>query len=224
VLSTGTVGVFTETVTLLPTDFNSGGYSKLLAPETVTITGTVVAAPPPIPISRVANAWGDVHLTTFDGLYYNYQAAGEFVLSESTVAGDNFQIQSRLQPLGSSSVTLTTAIGAQIGSDRVTFEADRGNVVWIDGVASSLTSLNNVVALAGGTLEQQSANSWELIWNTGEQLQVTDEGSYFNLNVSLPNSDAGQVQGLLGPDNGNPADDLALPIANGGSVLGTTTT
>ena len=224
VLSTGTVGVFTETVTLSPTDYNPGGYSKQLAPETVTITGTVVAAPKPIPVARIGNAWGDVHITTFDGLYYNFQAEGEFVLARSTVAGDSFQIQTRLQPLGSSSVTLTTAIAAQIGTDRVTFEAGRADVVWIDGVAASLTAQNAVVSLAGGTLEQQSANSYLLIWNTGEQLQVTDAGSYLNVNVSLPNSDAGNVQGLLGPDNGNPADDLALPIANGGTILGTSTT
>ncbi len=189
----------------------------------MTITGTVVAAPPPVPVDRVANSWGDVHITTFDGLYYDFQGAGEFVYAESTVAGDTFQIQARMEPLAAgSSVSLNTEIAAQIGSDRVTFEAGRADVVWIDGVAvSSLNALNHVVALAGGTLEEQSANSWTLVWATGEQLQVTDEGAYFNINVSLPNSDAGKVQGLLGNDDGNPLNDLMLP---GGTVLAQPTT
>jgi hypothetical protein len=221
VLSTGTVGTFTETITLTPTGYNAGGYSAALTPETVTITGTVVAAPPPVPVNRVADAWGDVHLTTFDGLYYNFQAEGEFVLSESTVAGDTFAVQARMQPLGSSSVTLNTEIAAQIGNDRVTFEAGRANTVFIDGVASSLSSLNAVVTLAGGVLEENSANSYTLVWNTGEQLQVTDEGTYLNATVSLPNSDAGKVQGLLGNDDGNPSNDLMLP---GGTVLPQPTT
>ena len=31
---------------------------------------------------------GDVHLTTFDGLLYNFQAVGEFVLAKSTAPGE----------------------------------------------------------------------------------------------------------------------------------------
>jgi hypothetical protein len=220
VLSTGTVGTFTETVTLTPTGYNPSSFSEVLAPETVTITGTVVAAPLPTPPNHVGYAWGDVHLTTFDGLYYDFQAAGEFVLAQSTVAGDSFAIQARMQPWSTgSSVSVNTEIAAQIGADRVTFGIGRGNFVWIDGVAASLTS--PVVNFAGGTLEQLSANSFRVLWNTGEELDVTNNGSYINATVSLPGSDAGKVQGLLGTDNGDPAKDLTLP---GGTVLAQPTT
>ncbi|MGA3402177.1 MAG: VWD domain-containing protein, partial [Acetobacteraceae bacterium] len=222
VLSSATVGVFTETITLDPIGYNPSGYSGTLTPETVTITGTVVAAPPPTPVARVADAWGDVHLTTFDGLYYNFQAAGEFILSESTIPGDSFEIQTRMQPYGgSSSVSVNTMVGAQVGNDRVTFGIDRTDTVWIDGQGVSLSS-DPVVTLADGTLEQTSADSYRLVWNTGEELDVTNEGAYLNVTVSLPNSDAGNVQGLLGNDNGNPANDLTLPggapIASGGTI------
>jgi hypothetical protein len=210
VLTTGTVGTFTETITLDPIGYNPSGYSGTLAPITVTVTGTVVAAPPPVPPGRVADAWGDVHLTTFDGLYYNFQAEGEFVLTESTIPGDTFAIQARMQPWSTgSSVSVNTMIAAQVGDDRVTFAIDRPDVVWIDGVAQSMSS--PVINLADGTLEQTSADAYTLIWNTGEELQVTDDGSYLSVTVSLPSSDAGNVQGLLGPDNGNPDDDLQLP-------------
>ena len=147
-----------------------------------------------------------MHLTTFDGLYYNFQAAGEFVLSESTIPGDTFEIQARMQPWnGSSSVSVNTMIAAEVGSDRVTFGIDRTDTVWIDGQGVSLSS-NPVVTLADGTLEQTSADTYRLVWNTGEELDITDAGSYLNATVSLPSSDAGNVQGLLGNDGGNPAE------------------
>ena len=69
---------------------------------------------------------------------------------------------------------------------------------------------------------KRSADTYRLVWNTGEELDITDDGSYLNATVSLPSSDAGKVQGLLGNDGGNPADDLTLPggapIATGGSI------
>ena len=34
---------------------------------------------------------GDVHLTTYDGLHYDFQAAGEFILTQSTLFGDLFK-------------------------------------------------------------------------------------------------------------------------------------
>ncbi len=36
---------------------------------------------------------GDPHLTTFDSRPYNFYAVGEFVLAQSTVAGDLFDVQ-----------------------------------------------------------------------------------------------------------------------------------
>jgi hypothetical protein len=42
-LNTGTVGEFTQTITLDPTGYNSSGFSGTLAAETLTVTGTVVA-------------------------------------------------------------------------------------------------------------------------------------------------------------------------------------
>jgi Hint domain len=42
-LDTGTVGTFSQTITLDPTGYNSGGFIETLDPETLTLTGTVVA-------------------------------------------------------------------------------------------------------------------------------------------------------------------------------------
>src|SRR5262249_29626408 len=56
-----------------------------------------------------------------------------------------------------------------------------------------------------------SANTYQLIWNTGEALTVTDEGSYLNVKVGLGANDTpGSVIGLLGSNQGQ-ANDFQLP-------------
>ena len=42
------------------------------------------------------DSWGDPHQITFDGIHYDFQAAGEFVFLESAL--DNRQIQVRQEP------------------------------------------------------------------------------------------------------------------------------
>ena len=159
----------------------------------------------------VTRIFGDVHLTTFDGLYYNFQAEGEFVLTKSMLPADTFQVQIRLQPWnGSTSVSVMTQVAAQVGSDRVTFDVTRPGTVWVDGSAVTISATNPIVVLNGGVLVQTSATNYDIFYNTGETVQVTSEGSYLNLSVGLgPNNTAGSVVGLLGSDAGQ-ANDFQL--------------
>ena len=83
---------------------------------------------------------GDVHITSFSGLHYDFQAAGEFVAAKATDPNDPFQVQIRLQPwFTGSSVSVTTQVATEVGSDRVTFDLDRADAgtgfVWVDGSA-----------------------------------------------------------------------------------------
>ncbi len=158
-----------------------------------------------------ATAWGDPHLTTFDGLLYDFQAVGEFTLAQSTLASDSYDVQVRLQPYGTSlSVSIITQVAAVVGSDRVTFDLTRPNTVWVDGSASTLSAANPIVALNGGFLLELSANQYLVFWNTGETLTVTKYGSYLGVSTQLaPDEGAGSVKGLLGSDSGT-ANDFQL--------------
>jgi hypothetical protein len=70
--------------------------------------------------------------------------------------------------------------------------------------------------LLGGQLTELSANAYQLSWNTGEVLTVTNEGDYLDYNVELgPNATPGSTYGLLGPNAGQ-ADDFTMPD---GSIL-----
>ena len=162
--------------------------------------------------------WGDVHLTTFDGLHYDFQAAGEFVLAKSKVSGDFFQVQIRLAPydFGGSvpaskvSVSVTTQLAAQVGIDRVTFGVGRPKIVTVNGSATALSMSNPVLNLSGGQLIELSPSIYQLVWNTGEQMTVTYAGSYLNYTLSLPqNAAPGSVVGLLGSLSGA-ANDFQL--------------
>ena len=159
-----------------------------------------------------SNGRGDVHLQTFSGQLYDFQAAGEFTLAKSTQSGNSFDIRARLQPwYQSASVSVMTQIAAAMGSDRITFGLGRDALVYVDGVASTISQSNPIVQLNGGYVVQTSANTYALIWNTGEVAQVSNDGSYLSIDVSLgPKDGANSVQGLLGPDNGT-ANDFQLP-------------
>ncbi|HEY2617868.1 MAG TPA: Hint domain-containing protein, partial [Acetobacteraceae bacterium] len=151
------------------------------------------------------------------GLYYNFQAAGEFILSQSTQPGDSFQVQIRLQPWENSSyVSVITQAAAAVGSDRVTFGVGRSNFVMVDGQSTTLSASNPTLNLAGGQLVRVSSAEYQLTWNTGEVLTVLNGGTYLNLDIAGGPADGpGSLQGLLGSDSGA-ADEFALP---NGTVL-----
>ena len=162
----------------------------------------------------------DPHLYTFDGLHYDFQTAGEFILSRQT-SGGNFEVQARISaPIGVTSYSVITELGIQVGNDRVTIDSTRANVVWVNGVAATFT--NGVDTLASGTITQKGS-SYIVALNTGESVnaQIVSNGMQYgpgttsqginttlSLNpfVELP----GAVQGLLGNANGTASKDLTL--------------
>ncbi len=209
-LNTSQAGSFSQTITLDPTDVNTTGFSLVQTPEVVTVMADIVQA---------GTAQGDVHMVTFDGRHYDFQAIGGFVLARSTMPGDSFdiQIQTAAAPwIGA--VSVTTEVAAQVGNDVVTFGIGTGDFVAINGVAdTTLNAGDPVQVIDGGDLRMLSPTAVSLTWATGESLTVTNSGPYLNSSVALPTSDGpGSVQGLLGGNSGQ-ANDFQLAD---GSVLG----
>ena len=93
--------------------------------------------------------------------------------------GDSFQVQVRLQPwYTGASVTVMTMIGAQVGSDRVTFGLGRDQTVWVDGAPSTLSATNTVsdpddLSFVGGTVVVTSGG----FANDGDVLSATTSGT-----------------------------------------------
>ena len=77
---------------------------------------------------RTGTASGDPHFTTYDGVQYDYQGVGDFLLARSTVVGDQFEVQVRTRSLyDDASVTIISEAAATLCNHRVTFDIDRAN-------------------------------------------------------------------------------------------------
>jgi hypothetical protein len=216
-LATDHAGVFSETVTLSPTDANADNYSLAEGPRTITVTGTIVAGPV---VAPTGTAQGDVHMVTFDGLRYDFQATGDYELARSAVSGDTFQIQIETAAASAiAAVSVTTEAAAQVGSDVVTFGLNQDGFVWVDGAPdTALSAANPIQDFGGGQLQEITPEEFQLTWPTGEALTIDDDGTSIGSAVSLPASDGpGSVRGLLGSDSGQ-ASDFQLPD---GTVLKT---
>lgn len=167
----------------------------------------------PLKRCHPGGGWGDPHLTTFDGLAYDFQGAGEFVLAEQT-AGAPLLVQGRQQPWGGAStrVTVYTGVAAKVGPDRVAVYADRSPLLWINGNPTNLNG-NGIIGLPGGGLvyRRAGATNYVVSWPSGERM-VLDVvfPSYINVQILLPEGRRGQVHGLYGNFNGDRRDDFTM--------------
>jgi hypothetical protein len=180
--------------------------------------GETTGATLTLTVTSAGTARGDVHMVTFDGLHYDFQAIGDFVLTRSTMPGDTFEIDiaTAAEPAWGA-VSVTTAAAARVGSDIVTFAAGPDSVVSVNGMpATAMSGSHSVRQLAGGQLEELSPTTFKITWTTGETLTVTNNGAYLDTVVSLPVSmGPGSVQGLLGANSGQ-ANDFQL--LDGGTI------
>ncbi|MBC7875372.1 MAG: hypothetical protein H7Y01_15335 [Ferruginibacter sp.] len=177
---------------------------------------------------------GDPHIKTVDGVRYDFQAAGEFVL----LRGENLEIQARHTavetnaPLGpnahtglTSCVSLNTAFAMQVGKHRITYEPNINGKPDPSGlqlrVDSNLVQLGTqgISLVRDGRIMPTSAPGGVQIEASGGTVIVITPGWWEHYQVWYLNIDTRRVratEGLMGTI----APGNWLPALPDGSLLG----
>jgi len=153
---------------------------------------------------------GDVHVITHDGLLFDFQAGGEFVLVRAT-EGTPLEIQARQEPIGDAlSLSYNTAVATTVGGARVGIYTELPSAIYVDGVPKTLDTNSQITVGVGGVLARDGGDLYTLTYPGGELLRVRHKGSHLDLAVALPAERAGAVEGVLGNGNGDVADDVGV--------------
>ncbi|MEK8104834.1 VWD domain-containing protein [Micromonospora sp. M12] len=158
---------------------------------------------------RCGNSNGDPHLLSYDGLRYDFQAAGEFVLTRST--RDDFEVQTRQTMFPASSVVaVNSAVAARVAGDRVgVYATPDGPVIRVNGARRCPRPTGEAAA---------RRHRHQLVRRHGDSPvagrraadRTADRGVGLSVSVSAPTGRAGTLEGLLGDHDGDPADDLTV--------------
>ena len=143
-----------------------------------------------------ATTIGEPHLTTFDGLYYDFQATGDFVLVN---AGPDFIVQGRQESgavvWNNPNVAMNTAVAAKIGPNRVVIYDSPARVV-INGVDTTLSE-TTMTTLSGGVYAFRSGNVYVVARESGEMVRAQLYGGWMNIEVGLGHRARSTAHGIL---------------------------
>jgi hypothetical protein len=160
---------------------------------------------PPNTGATPGSSIGDPHVMTLDGLKYDFQAVGEFILIEDR-DDPRFVIQIRQAPfLNFSTVSVNTAVAASVAGDRVAFYA--GSDPRVDGEPQRIVGTTKLPH-GGGLVNEEG--TYTLTWPTGEELVVSTTWNIL-VNVTYRPSDKRprrHVRGLLGTHDSTVKNDL----------------
>eukprot|EP00076_Gallus_gallus_P024677 XP_015146935.1 mucin-4 isoform X2 [Gallus gallus] len=174
---------------------------------------------PPTP----ANAFGDPHVTTLDGLTYTFNALGDFVLLLASDAHTSFVLQGRMARTGTAQATNFMAFVAQYTSSTTT------TVEWTLGSRNEIHVLLNYETIQFSYSQDMGAEVYYspsvLLVNTSSitaifdgtiSISVSASSGMLSAVCSLLEQYRNGTRGLLGVWNDNPADDFQMP--NGTNV------
>jgi hypothetical protein len=139
---------------------------------------------------------GDPHITTFNGLYYDFYATGDFVLAD---AGSDFLVQARqesgAQVFHNPNVSMNTAVAVKMGVNRIAIY-DSPPRVLVNGTTKSVAN-NEVVRLPGSVYLMRVGNCYVVSRQTGELVRAQLYNGWMDLTVGLGHRPRASTHGIL---------------------------
>jgi hypothetical protein len=155
---------------------------------------------------------GDTHLTTFDGLHYDFQASGEFVLVEDS---SGFVVQTR-QASGAPAwpdAAINKAVATKMSGARVAIYIEPIRLVINDETKTLADGV--AIVLPSGVQVARRGNQYVISDDGGDSVRATLNTTWIDVAVGLGHGPPESVRGLLASTGGK-ANAL---VTSTGSIL-----
>ena len=151
---------------------------------------------------------GDTHLTTFDGVHFDFQASGDFLLAE--VPGEfTVQVRQATDAPTWPDAAVNKAVAIAMGKTRVVFFVEPAHVT-INGVVAN--AIERPLQLGDGVQLRRSGNVYTVSDKHGNRVRVTMNSTWIDTGVMIGHLPS-VVRGLLG----NPGGDGASLVGSTGT-------
>jgi DNA-binding protein YbaB len=168
---------------------------------------------------------GDPHITTFDGLKYDCQGEGEFVLAKTINSDNYFEIQARFTSIGkdrmvsiTTAVSITTGVIGEPDVDIFTEKVDGECALYyfVDGQPTDFTTPVSGISFEDG---EGSSDTSDYLFFTGSGIMYSvyakngNFGCVINSKLCLPPSmvEKEDIVGLLGTPDGLIKNEWTTP-------------
>jgi len=180
-------------------NLNFGPNAPVATPAGPAVMFTESTAGGAVTNCAAASSIGDTHLATFHGLFYDFQAQGDFVLAE---VDPGFVVQTR-QVSGAPSwpnASVNHAVATRIGKTDVAVCLPPTRL-FIDGKITDLPDGKSTLT-SGGVTVSRSGNVYLIMGESGDSVRAEVNPTWINVSVGLGHWPA-KVRGLIANAGGN---------------------
>jgi hypothetical protein len=161
----------------------------------------------------VGSSTGDPHILTFDNLHYDFQAQGDFVLVKASDSELDVQVRQAAWDQNPA-VTLNIGLATVVDGQQLEFSIDQPFPL-INGIPAPL-EIGETLSIGQGSISRSTINGYDTVgdlytitYPNGDQL-LANVYADFLIDPTVRLKGSQTVVGLLGNNNGQIEDDLAL--------------